>query len=87
VLVGALAAWAYVTVLTLLVPLCGLGDEASRACDHMADAATSVTWGVGTITLALMALAIRWPRSRALRYALWSMPTVMVATFGIVVFA
>jgi hypothetical protein len=84
VLVGALVAWAYVTVLGLLVPLCGLGDEASRACDRVSGAATSVTWSIGTITVVLAALAIAWPRRRALRYALWSTPALMVATFLVV---
>jgi hypothetical protein len=32
----------------------------------------------------LAALAIAWPRRRALRYALWSMPALMVATFAII---
>jgi hypothetical protein len=66
------------------VPLCGLSDSAGHGCDRMSDAATSVTWCVGTITVALTALAIAWPRRRELRYALWSMPAVMVATFAII---
>jgi hypothetical protein len=84
VLVGASVAWAYVTVLALLVPLCGLSDSAGRGCDRMSDAATSVTWAVGAITVALTALAIAWPDRRAVRYALWSMPALMVATFAII---
>jgi hypothetical protein len=81
VLAGALVACAYVTVLALLVPLCGLSDEAGRACDRMSDAAASVTWWVGSITVALTALALAWPRRRALRYALWSTPALMLGTF------
>ena len=87
VLVGALVAAAYVTVLALLVPLCGLGDEASRACDRMSAASTSVTWCAGSATVALTALAVAWPSSRALRYALWSTPALTVATFVAVGFA
>jgi hypothetical protein len=86
VLVGALVAGAYITVLALLVPLCGLGDAAEPACDRMGDAAMSVTWWVATVTVVLAALATAWPRRRALRYALWSMPALMVATFAIIAF-
>jgi hypothetical protein len=84
VLAGALVAWAYVTVLALLVPLCGLSDSAWRPCHRMSDAATSVTWCVAAITVALTALAIAWPRRGALRYALWSTPALMIATFAII---
>jgi hypothetical protein len=87
VLAGALVAWAYVTVLALLVPLCGLSDSAGRGCERMSDAATSVTWSVGAITVALTALAIAWPRRRALRYALWSTPALMVVTFAVIAVA
>jgi hypothetical protein len=87
VLVGALLAGAYITVLALLVPLCGLGDEAGRACDRMSAASTSVTWCAGSATLALTVLAIAWPSPRALRYALWSTPALMVATFVAIGFA
>jgi hypothetical protein len=87
VLVGALVAGTYITVLALLVPLCGLGDAAGPACDRMGDAAMSLTWCAGTVTVVLAALAIAWPRRRTLRYALWSMPALTVATFAIIGFA
>jgi hypothetical protein len=87
VLVGALLAWAYITVLALLVPLCGLSDSAGRGCNRVSDAATAVTWSVGAVTVALTALAVAWPRRRAPRYALWSTPALMVVTFAVIAIA
>jgi hypothetical protein len=81
VLAGALVAWLYVAWLAVLAPLCGVGDEVSRACDRMTEASVPVTWCFASVTVALTVLACAWPRRRELRYALWSTPGLMALTF------
>jgi hypothetical protein len=84
VLLGALPVWGYVALLALLVPLCGLGDEAGRACERTASSATPVTWCFGSIAVVLAALACWWPGRRALRNGLCATPALMMATFAVI---
>jgi hypothetical protein len=84
VLVGALLVWGYVALLAIVVSLCGLGDEVSRACERTAPAATPMAWCFGSAAVVLTVLACAWPGRRALRYALWSTPALMVATFAVI---
>ncbi len=83
-LVGGLLACAYIALVGLLVPLCGLGDEVSKACDRVGGAAPALAWWFGAAAVVLTAAACLWPRLRATRYALWATPAGLVATLVVV---
>jgi hypothetical protein len=78
VLIGALLVWGYVALLTLLVSLCGLSDEAHGPCDPAAAGPLALAFGSLAVVLAVIACAL--PVRRLPRYALWATPALMLVT-------